>query len=156
MSLIWVCFIRRSYLAPSAPLRPSIFRPVNEPRPSYPQYYNYGAIGDADANFQPDGGDGGPPEDKAQLRRNIGSSSVNLFAIRSLHTGFNDASLSMNDPSAVENNLAVSTVEGDGCCGGRPNQFRLRRMARLVPALPAMFLLTSLIMLSAHSKPGRF
>lgn len=150
MAIVWTCCIRHSNTVPLGTGRPTVFNSVNETRPVYSNYNytNYGAIGEAG------GGDVGATEpggdDKPQWRRYVCSSSVNLFSVQSLQAGFNDASLSQGGLNAEHNDVLVRNGTTGGlcccCCGGRPNEYLLRRMARLLSVIPAAFLVTGLIM----------
>ena len=128
MLLIYCCCIRKSYIQNTIPLPPSIFNPLNEPRP--PSYSSYGAIGDLDDSWT-----------------NGGSSTLHFFAMPSNNRplGYTQHHSNFN----YGDNDSTTTLRNSLCCccyNRRPNQYRLWRLARLVAALPAVLLLTSLLM----------
>lgn len=128
MFLIYCCCIRKFYVQDTVPLSPSIFNPLNEPQ--LPFYSSYGAIGDVD--------DG---------RTNGGSFADHFFPERSSHLRFPRSHSNFTFGTGEGIYTATTTLKNTFCCccySRRSNQYRLWRLARLVPVLPAVLLLTSL------------
>ncbi|VDM20482.1 unnamed protein product [Hydatigera taeniaeformis] len=124
MLLIYCCCIRKSYVQDTVPLSPSIFHPLNEPQP--PSYSNYGAIGDM--------GDGWADVDPFY---------PSLLSHREFPRTYSN--FTSRTGEGISTTTAILKRTFCYCCHGRRlNQYRLWRLARLVPVPSAALLLTSL------------
>uniref|UniRef100_A0A5K3EFB3 Transmembrane protein n=1 Tax=Mesocestoides corti TaxID=53468 RepID=A0A5K3EFB3_MESCO len=135
---VWILCTRHSNARSPIPVSLGVFYPVSETPSTY--YYNYGAISGDDVTdpFYGRGSRGWKP------RRHL-RSSENLLSSPLLHPDPSDSTAPVSNVSA-NGNVAVNVSTGFGGCGRRPNQYKLRRLLRLVPAIPAVFLISCLIM----------